>query len=81
MDPKLIKNISAKIYKQFPEMAGVQPRARKQQTPANQHTAASTYLLTYQIKVSLPTGKTLPRYVRVVVDDRGSILKVTTSRG
>jgi hypothetical protein len=81
MDPKLIKNISAKIYRQFPEMAGVQPRTRKQQPPANQRPAASTYLLTYQIKVSLPTGKTLPRYVRVVVDDRGSILKVTTSRG
>ncbi len=76
MDQKLIKNISAKIYKQFPEMVGVKPRTRRQQP-----NGAPTYLLTYQIKVSLPTGKTLPRYVRVVVDDRGSILKVTTSRG
>lgn len=81
MDPKLIKNISAKIYKQFPEMVGVQPKARKQQSSGNNRPVTPTYLLTYQIKVSLPTGKSLPRYVRVVVDDRGSILKVTTSRG
>ena len=80
MDPKIIKSISAQIYRQFPEMVGVQPKMRSR--PSSQTTGskpAPTFLLTYTAKVSLNGGKNLPRSVRVVVDANGKVIKISTS--
>ncbi len=88
MDSKTLKHVSSLVYRQFPEMAGVQPKLRLQKAPENVKTArpngptnGPTYLLTYQTKVSLQNGKSMPRYVRVVLNPQGDILKITTSRG
>ncbi len=79
MDPKILKNVSAQIYRQFPEMAGVQPKARLQAGAAAK-SRGQTYLITFNTQVRLEGGKSLPRWVRVVVDDKGKVLKITTSR-
>ncbi len=80
MDSKTLKHVSSLVYRQFPEMNGVQPKLRLQKAPENIK-SSPTYLLTFQTKVALQNGKSMPRYVRVVLNPQGDILKITTSRG
>jgi hypothetical protein len=80
MDASLIKTISQDVYRRFPEFAGIQPKVRVQPTQSKGSGSPQTYLLTYNSRVSLPDHKTLPRWVRVVSNEQGRILKVTTSR-
>jgi hypothetical protein len=84
MDSKLVQAISKDIYRRFPEFAGVKPKVRQQQAPqAKSLSAATTYLLTFQSTGRAATSsgsKNIPRWVRVVVNSQGKILKVTTSR-
>ena len=79
MDPKILKSVSAQIYRQFPEMAGVQPKARLQAASASRP-ESQTYLITFNTQVRLGTGQSMPRWVRVVVNEKGKVLKITTSR-
>jgi hypothetical protein len=86
LDPKIIKKVSDRVYKQFPEVVGVKPNIRKQtsgqRSKQNGKSAKDIYnfLLTFRRKVDLGNGKKMDRRVRVVVDTRGKILKMTTSR-
>jgi hypothetical protein len=87
VEPKVVKTISNKIYKQFPEVAGVQPKIRQQPGKGAAGTLRSTdprpttFLLTYHAVVSGPGGKSLPRWVRVTSDAGGRIIKISTSHG
>lgn len=84
MDPNLLKRVVAQVHKRYPEFAGCQPKVRLQTTP--QGRAASeppNYLLTFKGMVttnSAAGAKTMPRYLRIVVNAQGKILKETTSR-
>lgn len=85
MDQKRLKQAIAQIHKQYPEFAGCQPKVRKQTPPANTPTSSSaqTYLLTFNstaVAHSTSGTKSMPRYLRVVVNETGKIIKVTTSR-
>ena len=60
------------IYKQFPEVNGIEPKIRQQ--------GSSHHLLIFHGAAETADGRHIPRTVRVVVDDNGSITKVTTSR-
>jgi hypothetical protein len=80
MDPKFIQSISAKIYRQFPEVSGSQPRVSVQAAPKSTARATATYLLTFRGSARTPDGKSIPRIVRVIANAQGRILKVTTSR-
>ena len=80
MDPKLVRAISKRIYAQFPEVAGVQPKIRLQPVPAGAARPVSRiYLLTFHARVAGPAGKMIPRWVRVTSDVQGRILKTSTS--
>lgn len=86
LDPKIIKKVSDHVYKRFPEVSGVKPKIRKQtssqRSNKNGKSAKNIYnfLLIFRGRVDLGNGKKMDRRVRVVVDDRGKILKMTTSR-
>lgn len=84
MDPKLLQKVVAQVHKRYPEFAGCQPKIRLQNTVQGQGTSDSPkYLLTFKgtaITKSSSGKKSMPRYLRVVVDPKGKILKVTTSR-
>jgi hypothetical protein len=84
MDPKILKTVVAQVQRRFPEFAGSQPKVRQQNAPqAKSASAAPTYLLTFQssAKVAGSDGsRTMPRWVRVVVSEKGKIIKITTSR-
>ncbi len=84
MDPTVLKTVVAQIYRRFPEISGCQPKVRLQEALQPKSIAVNpTYLLTFHstARAQSATGsKTLPRWVRVVVSEKGKILKVTTSR-
>jgi hypothetical protein len=81
MDAKLLKSISSQVYRHFPEVKGSHPKIQLQSSPqAKSAMASSTYLITYRGSATAPNGKSIPRIVRVVANDQGKILKMTTSR-
>ncbi len=79
MDSKTIFGIKQQIYRQFPEVSGEEPSI-KAQAGAKSPGQSATYLITFKGRVAQPSGPTFNRSVRVVADDNGRILKVTTSR-
>ena len=81
MDQKLVNTISDQVYSRFPDVEGKKPKVRRQAIPKDKKTnLKTTYLLTYQGTAKVQGGKTINRYVRVVADDNGKIIKITTSR-
>lgn len=75
MNSNSIRQIEKQIYRQFPEVAGKRPKVTQQKSAQ-----ASNYLLTFNGQVDAPGGGSFKRTVRVVANERGQILKVTTSR-
>jgi hypothetical protein len=81
MDPKLHASIVKQIYQRFPEFRGIQPKVRIQSaTEIKQVRTDTTYLFTFQKNVTTEGNKNLNRWMRVVVNQNGKILKVSTSR-
>jgi len=77
MDPKLVENITKKVYSKFPELKGSKPKVKKSKVPSTQQ---ENYVLTYNIISKDIRGNKIPRHVRVVADPNGKILKMSTSR-
>ena len=85
MEPETVDSISKSIHRRFPEVAGVKPKVRKQQIPESQkhkfnNPGKRNYLLTYKKNIKGPKGQTIPRWVRVVANPNGRIIKITTSK-
>lgn len=79
MNSKTISTIEKEIFRQFPEVATGSPSVQPQASPKSKG-QSSTYLLTFKGRIEQPGGFAFNRTVRVVADDDGNILKVTTSR-
>lgn len=77
MDPKLLNQISKKVYSQFPELNGKRPKVAQSKTVASQ---GGNVILTYSGVSKGVGGKSIPRHVRVVVNENGKIIKMSTSR-
>ncbi len=81
MDAKVLKTITEKVSRKFPEVANIKPQVKKQPKPENVRGQFTTNtLLLYKTQMNGPKGKPLPRIVRVVVSPQGKILKMTTSK-
>ena len=81
---KHLQVISQSVYRKFPEVAGARPSVRPQSLPTGKRLGEAHpgphYLLTFKSIGSSPEGRLLPRFVRVVVDEEGRIIKISTSR-
>jgi hypothetical protein len=75
-----IETITRQVYRQFPEVRDARPTVQNQQGAKAPASAAGRYLLTYRGRGAGPSGQTILRIVRVVADDRGKVLKISTSR-
>ncbi|TET38661.1 MAG: hypothetical protein E3J69_01170 [Anaerolineales bacterium] len=76
MDQATIQKLTRTVGKKFPEMKSVRPSVREQSnTKGNVQ-----FLLTYKGKAELPGGRKISRIVRVVADERGRIIKMSTSK-
>ena len=76
MDARILDDVIKKIQRRFPEMAGIRPKVHTQRASE----ANGTYLLVFQNHARVAGGQSLPRAVRVVVNEDGKILKISTSR-
>lgn len=77
MKTETVQEISKQVYRRFPEFKGIKPKVRSQQTA---QAASHTYLLIYATRARLAEDKFLERWVRVVADDAGKIIKISTSK-
>ena len=72
MDSSAKSQVCSTVYLQFPELKGVSPSV----SPL----PGGKFQLIFHGKVRTEDGKTMERTVRVAADERGRILKLTTSR-
>ncbi len=79
MNQKTINKISKTVYKQFPEFRGNSPRVRQQPQPKSMQ-AILNYVLTYRAVTVDEMGRKFRRQVRVVADQKGEIMRISTSR-
>jgi hypothetical protein len=77
MKIEMVQSISKQVYRRFPEFKGIKPKVRSQPTPKTDH---KTYLLTYATRARIDEERFLDRWIRVVVDESGKIIKISTSR-
>jgi hypothetical protein len=69
----LVRSVRARAAREFPELAGASAEVKPQ-------SGGGRYLVILRGQVELPGGRRLERIVRATVDDRGRILKWSTSR-
>jgi hypothetical protein len=75
MDRDLLQKINHKVVSNFPEMRGVSPSLKREQTRSGLR-----FRLTYKGKVELPEGRTMKRVIHVLADERGKILRMSASK-
>ncbi len=76
-----IDSISRQIYRQFPEVRNAPPTVQNQAGAKSASIGGTDqYVLTFRGSGQGPGGRTINRIVRVVADDGGKVLKVSTSR-
>jgi hypothetical protein len=77
MNRSTITKLNRQVTRQFPEMKGVQPNVQCGPHPKN---GSQRYTLTYKGKAELPGGRKISRIVRIVSDEDGHILRISTSK-
>ena len=70
-----VDSISKQVYSKFPELKGVSPQVQTQSTPKTPG-SADRFLLVFKGK----SAQNIVRVVRVTADDKGRVLKMSTSR-
>ncbi len=73
MDPTVKKKICNEVYSKYPNFVGMQPKISNQ--------TEGRYLLLFESQEQLPGGKQFSQTLRVVTNEAGNILKMSTSRG
>jgi hypothetical protein len=75
-----IETISKQVYRQFPEVQNTRPAVQSQSGAKAVAASGDHFVLTFKGLGQGPGGKSIARIVRVVADERGKILKMSTSR-
>ena len=75
-----IDSIARQISRQFPEVRNARPLVQNQAGAKTLGAPANRFVLTFRGRGAGPIGRSIPRIVRVVADERGKVLKVSTSR-
>ena len=75
-----IDSIAKQVYRQFPEIKEARPVVQSQAGAKTPGAAADQFLLTFKGHGQGPGGQTIQRIVRVVADERGKVIKISTSR-
>ena len=76
MEQSAVEKVSRKVAKQFPEMKGRKPLIKSQSSGKKE----MRFVLTYKANVELPGGRNLRRVVRVVADEKGKVIRMSTSK-
>ena len=76
MNKDAVQKVTNRVYRDFPEMKGTTPKV----TQAKSAAAPPSFTLTYNTTAKGPGGRAIPRFVRVVADPNGKIIRISTSR-
>lgn len=77
----IIKSVTNQIYKKYPEFAGVAPKVRRQVIPKGSNAVnQSIFLFTFNTTAHTDDHVVIPRSIRVTVNEKGKIIKITSSR-
>lgn len=79
MEARSLQSIRLEIYRRFPAMRGVRPRLQAIRPPTAPGPGRPAYVLVFESQ-GQAQGRRIPLIVRVLVDARGKILRITTSR-
>lgn len=74
MCPDIIDSICSQVYSQFPDLKDIKPVTQKMAGPG-----IGNILLIFKGSTKTASGKNMPRVVRVVANESGKVLKMTTS--
>jgi hypothetical protein len=74
VDDQLIAKIRRQVVKTYPEMKDAKPSVRRQ---SGTH---GGFQLTFKAQADLPGGRKINRVVRVVADEKGGILRMSSSK-
>lgn len=77
MQRDMLATVTHQVARSFPEMANVRPTVRRQEGSSG---GPEHFLLVYKGRAELPDGRTIHRIVRVVVDESGRIVRMSTSK-
>jgi len=82
MEKNVINKISDSVYQKFPDMKGSQLKIEENKRPGAKsiNPKDETFLLTYKSTAKDPLGRKIPRWVRVIANTKGKILRISTSR-
>ena len=81
LTPQAIKTITKYVYARFPDIVGSKPRVQKRPVSKSKPVLSEgTFLVTFQKTAHSQEGIAIPRSVRVIVNQKGEILRVSTSR-
>jgi hypothetical protein len=72
MDQQTLEKICTQVNKRFPETLKKKPKVK----PYDENMS----LLIFDFKATTADGRLMPRTVRVIANDHGKIIKITTSR-
>jgi hypothetical protein len=75
-----IESIARQVYRQFPEIKDARPAVQNQAGAKTPGADGNRFVLTFKGKGQGPGGQSIVRIVRVVADERGKVLKISTSR-
>ncbi len=71
MNKKAVEKVTKSVVEQFPEMEGVRPTVKSER---------DQFVVTFKGTAELPDGKRMKRIVRVVADESGEVVRMSTSR-
>ena len=72
MNQQIIEKVCSEVYEQFPQYEGIQPEIKAQPN--------DTQLLIFHSSGKTSNQKSIQFSIRVLVNENGEILKITTSR-
>jgi hypothetical protein len=75
-----IESIAQQVRRQFPEIQGTRPAVQSQPGAKSIEAGTDRFVLTFKGRGQGPGGQSIPRIVRVIADERGKIIKISTSR-
>jgi hypothetical protein len=80
LSPSQIDVIARQVYRQFPEIRAARPVVQNQSGAKTAGGQPGRFVLTFKTSGQGPGGQRIIRIVRVVADERGKVLKISTSR-
>jgi len=75
MDDNILEAVSKEVYKRFPAVSGSRPKVQN-----SAKSGEGNHVLVYRSNATTSDGKKISQIIRVTINDRGKILKISSSR-